>query len=136
MAKAKPTAAAAPADEPAYAGTDMGPGAGDSGKAVVTHVLGVLTFFLGPLVLYLVLKGKASPWLRAHLAGSTNDGILTFGLVVVLVVLLAFLPAAVTVLALLLLLVLLLHVAGRALALVQSVRGRPFHIPLTPRLVH
>lgn len=135
MAKAKPTAATAPTTaEDMEVGTRQG--SGESGKAILTHVLGLLTLFVGPLVLYFVFRGKTSPWLRAHLAGSTNDGLLTFLLFVVLVVALALLSQvgiAVTILALLLFVLLLMHVAASVLALLQSARGKPFHIPLCPQ---
>lgn len=111
---------------------------GEAGKAVLTHALGLLTLVLGPLALYFAFRRNASPWLRGHLAGSVNDGLLTFGLFVLALVALVLLSSsggAVTVIALVLLLVVLLHVAARAMALVQSVRGRAFHVPLTPPLV-
>jgi uncharacterized Tic20 family protein len=137
MPKAKPTAAAATAAEPAYAAPEETGDAmaGEKGKAILTHALGLLTFFVGPLVLYFAFRNRASPWLRAHLDESVNYRILETAALVLLVVGLALLPAAVTWLAIVMLAVLVVHAVFGLMAIVQSARGRPYHFPLDVRIV-
>lgn len=139
MAKAKPTVAAASSkgpepEEPAYAGGE----GRERTVAWVTHLLGLLTLFLGPLVMYFIFKRKASPWLRAHLDEAVNYHILLVAAFIVVVVALAFLSQfnlAVTILAVVLLVLVLVHVVFGILAIVQAARGRSFHYPLDVRIV-
>lgn len=144
MPRAKPTAAGegpayadpAAADRTATGGTEAG--AAERKWAAFTHVLGLLTLFLGPLVAYLLLRRDASPWLRGHLREALNYHILlvaAFVLVVVALVFLAQVTVAVTVLALVLLLLVAAHVVVGVLAVVQAARGRSFHHPLGVRIV-
>ncbi|MEA3204205.1 MAG: uncharacterized protein QOI63_1885 [Thermoplasmata archaeon] len=55
--------------------------------AALTHVLGILTLFVGPLVMYFLLRKKASPWLRDHLDEAVNYHILVLAAFVVCIVL-------------------------------------------------
>lgn len=148
MAKAKPSAAAEVAAEAEHdvetAGLEMDPVGSSTGEgrertlAWVTHLLGLLTLFLGPLVMYFAFKGKASPWLRAHLDESVNYHILLVAAFILVVVALAFLSqvtAAVTTLAIVLLLLVVVHVVFGIVAVVQAARGRSFHYPLDVKIV-
>lgn len=106
--------------------------------ATVTHVLGLLTLFLGPLVMYFIFKGKASPWLRDHLDEAINYHILLVVAFVVVVVALAFLSQvslAVTILAIVLLLLVVVHVVFGLMAIVWAARGKSYHFPLDVKIV-
>ncbi|HJQ93597.1 MAG TPA: DUF4870 domain-containing protein [Candidatus Thermoplasmatota archaeon] len=137
MAKAKPVLAADP--PPEILETAEAPGEGrEKTLAGVTHILGLLTLFLGPLVMYFVFKRKASPWLRAHLDEAVNYHILLTAAFVVLVVALAFLAqvdAVVLVVALVLLLLAAAHVVFGLVAIVKAFRGKAYHFPLDVRIV-
>lgn len=139
MAKANPTAAGAEAalqaDAARGAVTDEGR---EKRLAAATHVLGLLTLFVGPLVMYFLFKRKASPWLRAHLDEAINYHILlvaAFILVVVGLVFLAQIDWALTTLAILLLLLVAVHVVFGVVAIVQAARGRSYHFPLDVKIV-
>jgi uncharacterized Tic20 family protein len=133
MARAKPTAASGHASAPAYAGIS----GSERGLAAATHALGVLTAFLGPLVLYLALRGRASPWLREHLHGSLNHWILATAAAAVLTTLAIVLgtSGAVIFVALLAVLVVLAAALLGAVSAVKAARGRPSHYPLNVRMV-
>lgn len=132
-------AEADPGHDPAHgeAGQVLGEGR-EKTLAVVTHVLGLLTLFLGPLVMYFIFKGKASSWLRAHLDEAINYHLLLVGAFILIIVGLLFLSAvtiATTILAILLLLLVAAHVIFGAIAVIQSARGRSFHYPLDVKIV-
>ena len=135
MPKAKPTAAAATTHaEPAYAGET---GTDGKGIAIATHLLGMLTIFLGPLVLYFVFRKNASPWLREHLDEAVNYWILvTFAFValIVLTLLLGTSGAAIFVFLLAFLVVLVAYAFG-VISIVKAAMGRPSHYPLNIRLI-
>lgn len=106
--------------------------------ATVTHVLGLFTLFLGPLVMYFVFKGKASPWLRAHLDEAINYHILLFGAFILVVLGLAFLSQAnwaMMTFAVLLLLVVAAHIVFGLIAIVWAARGKSYHFPLDVKIV-
>jgi uncharacterized Tic20 family protein len=134
MAKAKPTAAAAaePA-EPVYAGS-----AGEKkGIAVLTHVLGMLTIFVGPLAMYFAFRKRASPWLREHLDEAVNYWILvTFAFIalIVLTLVLGTSGAAIFVFLLAFLVVLVAYAFG-IISAVKAGLGRPSHYPLNIKLI-
>lgn len=132
MARPNPTSAG-----PVHAETTS-TGNNEVGKAVLTHVLGLLTLFVGPLVMYFLFRRSASPWLRAHLDEAVNYHILLVVAFVVVVVALAFLSQvtlAVTILAIVLLLLVLVHVVFGILAIIQAARGKSFHYPLDIKIV-
>lgn len=134
MARAKPTAAAAtPAAEPDYAA----PAAQGKGIAVATHVLGILTVFLGPLVMYFAFRNRATPWLREHLDEAVNYWILVTLAFVVLVVLTAVLGtsgAAIWVFLLAFLVVAVALLYG-VISAVKAALGRPSHYPLNVKVI-
>ena len=138
MARANPTSAA-PGDLATAPATAANQGEGtERSIAVLTHALGLLTLFVGPLVLHFVFRRRASPWLRAHLDEAVNYHILLLAAAILVVVALAVLSGstlAVTILAILLLLLVAAHVVFGALAIVQSARGRSFHYPLDVKIV-
>ena len=145
MSKAKPTAAAETAAQ-AQADVDHAEPAAQGGVgegrektlATVTHVLGLLTLFVGPLVMYFLFKGRASPWLRDHLDEAINYHILLVAAFILVVVGLAFLSqltVAVTVLAIVLLVLVAVHVVFGLVAIVWAARGKPYHFPLDVRIV-
>lgn len=133
MAKAKPTPAGASASKPAYAGH---PG-NERGIAAATHALGLLTTFVGPLVLYFVFRGRASPWLREHLDESVNYWILVTLAFVVLVVLTIVLgtSSAVIFIALLALAVVAVALLFGIISIVKAVKGMASHYPLNLKLI-
>lgn len=145
MARAKANAAAETAAqaerdvETADLEVDAGPGEGrEKTLATVTHVLGLLTLFLGPLVMYFLFKRKASPWLRDHLDEAINYHILLVGAFILVVVGLVFLSqvtVAVTILAIVLLLLFVVHVVFGLVAIVWAARGKSYHFPLDVKIV-
>jgi uncharacterized Tic20 family protein len=133
MALAKPTASADVPAHPAYAGIS----GTEKGLALATHALGLLTTFLGPLVLYLVFRRSASPWLRQHLDESLNYWILVTAAAVVLTVLAIVLGSsgAVIFVALLAVLVVAVAVLFGVVSAVKAALGKPSHYPLNVRMV-
>jgi uncharacterized Tic20 family protein len=106
--------------------------------ATVTHVLGLLTLFLGPLVMYFLFKRKASPWLRNHLDEAINYHILLVAAFIVVVVGLAFLSQNNTVVMVLILVLLLLftvHLVFGLIAILWAARGKSYHFPLDVKIV-
>jgi uncharacterized Tic20 family protein len=135
MAKPKPTSAGTTDPGPAYAGTGMGEG--EMWKAVATHALGILTTFVGPLLLYFAFRRNASPWLREHLDESLNYWILVtvaFVLLVVLTVLLGT-SGAVIFIALLALLIVAVALLFGIISIVKAARGKASHYPLNIKLI-
>lgn len=103
--------------------------------AVVTHVLGLLTLFVGPLVMYFIFKGRASPWLRAHLDEAVNYHIWVVLAVVSLttlaLVLTEFGFAGVALFCLFLLLaVVVANLLFSITAIVRAGQGETYHFPL------
>jgi uncharacterized Tic20 family protein len=133
MARPNPTAVADSTAEPAYAGVS----GMEKGLAIATHLLGLLTAFLGPLVLYLVFRRSASPWLREHLDESLNYWILVTAAAVVLTVLAIVLGSsgAVIFVALLAVLVVAVAVLFGVVSIVKAALGKPSHYPLNIRLI-
>lgn len=137
MAKAKPTSAAISDAEPAYAGAHE---TKEVGKAVVTHILGLLTLFVGPLVMYFLFRRTASPWLRDHLDEAVNYHILVVVAAIALTGLaLLFTNFGLAAIALVCLGLLVLVVAANLVfslaAIIQAARGRSFHFPLDIKMV-
>ncbi len=133
-----PPAKAATAKHPAKgAAHDDGPQGSEKVPAVVTHVLGLLTLFVGPLIMYFIFKGKASPWLRAHLDEAVNYHIL------VVVAVVAFIAGALflngTNLSLILfglaILVVVMNVVFSIIAIIWAGRGKSFHFPLDIKMI-
>lgn len=137
MAKAKPTATAATtapaAQEPAYAGGE----GNEKVIAILTHALGLLTTFLGPLILYFVFRKRASPWLREHLDESVNYWILVTIAFVLLVVLTIFLgtSGAVIFIAIAAVLVVAVAVLFGVISIVKAAMGKPSHYPLNVKMI-
>jgi uncharacterized Tic20 family protein len=133
MARATPTTAGGPTAQPAYDGIS----GTEKGIAIATHALGLLTTFLGPLVLYLVFRRNSSPWLRGHLDESLNYWIMVTVAFVVLTVLAIVLGSsgAVIFVALLAVLVVAVAVLFGVVSIVKAALGKPSHYPLNVRLV-
>jgi uncharacterized Tic20 family protein len=135
MAKAKTS----PPTEPTPAAAE--PQAGEIGKATTTHVLGLVTLFLGPLAMYFIFRRKSSPWLRAHLDEAINYHLLVVIAFVVLIGLAVLFTSAFNmgtvalVLLLLAVLVFILNIVFSILAIIQAGRGRSFHFPLDVKIV-
>ena len=144
MAKAKPTASGAGATATAtpsktkHAKANLGDAqSGEKGKAVATHLLGILTTFLGPLLLYFLFRNKSSPWLREHLDESLNYWILVtiaFIVLVVLTVVLGTSGAAIFVFLLAFLVVIVALLFG-VISIVKASMGKPSHYPLNIKLI-
>lgn len=137
MPRAKPTAASS--DMAAVEEMDSTQALGNEKTlATVTHVLGLFTLFVGPLVMYFIFKRKASPWLRDHLDEAINYHILLVAAFVVLVLGLVFLAkwnAAMTTLAILILLLAVVHVVFGIVAIIWAARGKAYHFPLDVKIV-
>jgi hypothetical protein len=108
--------------------------------AVTTHVLGILTFFVGPLVVYFLFRKKSDPWLRDHLDESVNYNILAILAAILLVILaLVFTAVALPMLALVVfgigLLIFPVKVVLEVFAAIWAARGKPFHFPLDIKMV-
>jgi uncharacterized Tic20 family protein len=108
--------------------------------AVLTHVLGMFTLFVGPLAMYFAFKGKATPWLREHLDESLNYHILlTVAAVVVIVLAIVLTGAGQSTMALYVFLVLALLVAAHVffgiMAIVKAARGKAYHFPLDVKII-
>lgn len=142
MAKAKPTSAGADhtlyaEPNPTASSTSVGVGR-EKTLATVTHVLGLLTLFVGPLVMYFLFRRKASPWLRDHLNEAVNYHILLVAAFILVVLGLAFLSQvnwAMMAFVLLLLLVFAAHVVFGLIAIIWAARGKKYHFPLDVKLV-
>ncbi|MEK6976682.1 MAG: DUF4870 domain-containing protein [Candidatus Thermoplasmatota archaeon] len=108
--------------------------------ATLTHVLGLVTLFLGPLVMYFVYRRKASPWLRAHLDEAVNYHILVVAAVLLLTVLaVVFTTVNLSTIALvcflLVFLVITANVVFSVLAIIWAARGKSYHFPLDVKIV-
>ncbi|HUR61220.1 MAG TPA: DUF4870 domain-containing protein [Candidatus Thermoplasmatota archaeon] len=108
--------------------------------AIITHVLGIFTLFLGPLVMYFALRRKASPWLRDHLDEAVNYHILLVVVSILLTVAGVFLnPVAASVSLVLLVaalaLILVVNPVFGVVAVVKSSKGQAYHFPLDIKLV-
>ena len=136
MPKARPTTAGGGGAETTYESKQ----GKETGVAVVTHVLGLLTLFLGPLVMYLLFRRRASPWLREHLHEAVNYHILVVAAVILLTVLAVVLTnlgaSTVALICLgLLLVVVLANLVFSVAAILQAARGKSFHFPLDIKIV-
>lgn len=108
--------------------------------AVITHILGILTLFVGPLVMYFAFRKKASPWLRDHLDEAVNYHILVLVafilLIVLAVVFTTFGLATVSLLlAVLALAIFALSLVFGVVATVKAARGKAYHFPLDLKIV-
>jgi uncharacterized Tic20 family protein len=108
--------------------------------AAIAHVLGILTLFVGPLVMYFALRKRASPWLRDHLDEAVNHHILVLAAFVLLVVLAVTftnfgLAAVSLLLAALALLVFFASVLLSVVATVKAARGKAYRFPLDVKIV-
>ena len=107
--------------------------------AVLTHVLGILTLFVGPLIMYFAYRKNASPWLREHLDESVNYHILVPVVIVVLGVAAVFLsgPASQVSFFLMVAAIVLfaLMVVFSIIAVVKAARGKSYHFPLDIKLI-
>lgn len=133
MARAKPTAATdGPVEQMA---ADL---QNERTLATVTHVLGLLTLFIGPLLMYFLYRNKASPWLRDHLDEAVNYHILlviAFVVVVVGLIFLAQINWAMMTLIVLLLLLVAAHVVFGLVAIIWAARGKAYHFPLDIKMI-
>jgi uncharacterized Tic20 family protein len=108
--------------------------------AVITHVLGVFTLFVGPLVMYFLLRKKASPWLRDHLDEAVNYHILLLAAAIVCVVVGVLLNSVAASVSLVLLvlalgLVFVVNPVFGVIAVVKARQGKPYHFPLDVKIV-
>lgn len=109
--------------------------------AALTHILGILTLFVGPLVMYFALRKRASPWLREHLDESVNYHILVLAAFIVLVGLAVAcsqvfnLPTVSLLLAAVAMLIFLASIVFGVVATVKAARGKAYHFPLDVKIV-
>ncbi|WP_449060228.1 DUF4870 domain-containing protein [Planomonospora algeriensis] len=105
------------------------PGTDDTTLAMVSHLLGLLTGFLGPLVMYLV-KRDESPYVRDQAAEALNFQLtLMVAYVVAWVLVFAFIGI------LLLPLIWIGSVVFMVLAAVSANRGESYRYPMSIRFV-
>jgi uncharacterized Tic20 family protein len=108
--------------------------------AVITHVLGIFTLFLGPLVMYFALRKKASPWLRDHLDEAVNYHILVLAAFILCIILavvftnFGFAGMALVVFVLAFAIFAASVVFG-VIATVKAARGKAYHFPLDIKIV-
>lgn len=104
--------------------------------AILTHALGLVTSFVGPLVVYFIFRGKASPWLREHLDESLNYWILASLAFILLIILAIFIPAGAAIFVVILA-VLIIFVAWLfgVISIVKAAMGKPSHYPLNIKLI-
>ncbi|NLA36188.1 MAG: DUF4870 domain-containing protein [Actinobacteria bacterium] len=101
----------------------------DTTLATITHILALFSWFLGPLIIYLV-RGKDSAFVRHHAVEALNFGITVFiasfvsGIAILLVVGLVMLP-----------IVLLWGFIMPIIAAIAASRGEWYRYPLTLRLI-
>ncbi len=109
----------------------------ERGTAVLTHVLGILTLFVGPLVVYLAFRKKAGPWLRDHLDESVNYNILALIAFVALIIIAVLLGSSAFSLwvALLAVFIVVAKVVLEVVAAIKAGRGKPFHFPLDIKMI-
>ena len=109
--------------------------------AVLTHILGIFTLFVGPLIVYFAFRKKAGTWLRDHLDESVNYNILVVAVFIVLIVLavvltyVVSLPMIALLLLMLGLLILPVKVVLEIVAAVKASKGKPFHFPLDIKMI-
>ena len=104
----------------------------DNTFALLTHLLGIVTMFVGALVMYLVKKDTASPYLRHHLLEALNFQItvtiayvVSWVLAVVTLGILSFVPAIVWIFGL----------VFSILATVAANKGEWYRYPVSIRMV-
>lgn len=117
--------------------TQSGHTGSEKGIAIASHALGIVTTFVGPLLVYFVFKGRASPWLREHLDESLNYWILATVAFVALIVAAILLGSsgAVIYIALLGVLVVGFAMLWGVVSVVKAARGHASHYPLNVKLV-
>lgn len=107
--------------------------------AAASHALGILTLFLGPLVMYFLFKRNASPWLRAHLDEAVNYHILVPIVCILLVVGGILLNSVASTASLIMLLVaVLIFLAATVMTLLAAIwaaRGKTYHYPFDVKIV-
>ena len=109
--------------------------------AALTHALGILTLFIGPLAMYFIFRGKASPWLREHLDESLNYRLLVLVALVLCVTLAIVFTSAIdlptiSLIAFLLLFVfLILNVIFSIIAIIRAMQAKPYHYPLDIKMI-
>ncbi|GGL15136.1 hypothetical protein Sme01_16440 [Sphaerisporangium melleum] len=105
------------------------PGSDDTTMAMLAHLLGLLTSFVGPLVLYLVKKDE-SPYVRDQAAEALNFQITLF---------IAFAVSAVLTLVIIGVLLMLIVWAGSLILMIMAAvaanRGENYRYPLNIRFV-
>ncbi len=108
--------------------------------AVTTHVLGIFTLFLGPLVMYFAFRRNASPWLRAHLDESVNYHILVLAAFVLLIIAAVVLtnvgwPTLALIAAILGIIIFLASLLLGIVAAVKAGKGKDYHFPLDLKII-
>src|SRR5262245_37869214 len=105
--------------------------------ASLTHVLGIFTLFLGPLVVYFVFRKRADPWLRDHLDESVNYNILATVAFLVLIVVAILMGSSAFALwvALLAIHIVAAKILLEVIATVKAAGGKPFHFPLDIKMI-
>ena len=129
--KAAPKAAPAPAPAPAAASAPASSGSDEKTLAIVAHVLMIVTFWLGPLILYLVRRSQPGFALDAAREA------LNFGITLTIASIVAYILAFVTLGMLMFLpgLVWLVGLVFGILACVAVNKGEPYRYPFALRLV-
>ncbi|MGC8466849.1 MAG: DUF4870 domain-containing protein [Acidithiobacillus sp.] len=117
-------------ESPEQAISTSRPSSEDTNTATIVHLSGILLGIIVPLVLYLVKKDSASPWLRSQILEALNFQItlliayLISGILAMLLVGLVFFG-----------LLFLVNIVFCILAAVQSSSGADYRYPIALRLL-
>ena len=124
----------APVPHPGYGQYGYGqPGPSNSDEktfSVLTHVLGLLTGFVGPLILFLIQKDTASPYLRHHLTEALN-----FQLTLLIAYVVSWFLTFIVIGALTWIAALVCGIIFAILAAVAANRGEWYRYPISIRMV-
>ena len=98
----------------------------ENNLSVITHILGLFTSFIGPLIMYLIYKDTATEKLRSHMIGALNwqISLLIYFFIsgILMIVLIGFLGIVILT---------ILRIVFPILAAVEAHKGNSYKYPLT-----
>lgn len=105
--------------------------ANDNNLAVVAHILGLFTSFVGPLIMYFIYKENGSEFLKNNIKNSLNFQISIF------IYSLAAVPFSFIIIGLLVIFILsILNLIFCIVAAVKSSSGEEYNYPISLKLVN
>lgn len=117
-------------EQPEQAISTVRPSSEDNNTATIVHLSGILFGIIVPLVLYLVKKDSASPWLRGQILEALN-----FQLTLLIAYLISGILSLLLVGLLFFGLLILVNLVFCILAAVQASSGADYRYPLALRLL-